>query len=610
MDERIDRKGSRARDIIDRIVADERFRASTHFSSTVYRDEPILTTGRQMAGYLPREYSAMKSISRWDEQPGGDRGRWLSEAELFYRQGLALAPVEDDCPYRGVYKASYPTYSSMSDRQLRGYVTWRTAVRRGEIARTSPAFALVYLQELICGIGVGSPREGLDALLSFAEAYRGISPEVDRRAPVWIQDYAVYHGLAPAMLPATAQAVRDELILQLRGALEQGRKETGLSADRQPRRRRGVLEGLEDATSSSLFTAGRALADAAERRTAPGPDRADPRDADLAHVVGAVLLRLDDHHRRTRKTTLDAALFGEELELPYTMFASAVFFDPHAHADCEVRLSPIHRYRCRKGLWTCSRIHGEAAGAIRLNEILEAVERTARDSWDAPQKDRSDAPATGPEVRGAIPKYLMKIIQSEVDARDAWRAANKPVVFTIDPSKLAGIRQTAAQTREALLIEEERSDDTEGSALIESAARAYDEDGKVFEIPETATRASRAPAPQPAPSPQATPESASSPARPPRTTPDSDAQPAPGLRAAPEGGADGGPLDPAQLAFLAALLDGGAPPATAISEDLLVDAVNEALFDLIGDTVIEFGADGARIIEDYRTDLEGIVHHG
>ena len=609
MDERIDRKGSRARDIIDRIVADERFRASTHFSSTVYRDEPILTTGRQMAGYLPREYSAMKSISRWDEQPGGDRGRWLSEAELFYRQGLALAPVEDDCPYRGVYKASYPTYSSMSDRQLRGYVTWRTAVRRGEIARTSPAFALVYLQELICGIGVGSPREGLDALLSFAEAYRGISPEVDRRAPVWIQDYAVYHGLAPAMPPATAQAVRDELILQLRGALEQGRKETGLSADRQPRRRRGVLEGLEDATSSSLFTAGRALADAAERRPAPGPNRADPRDADLAHVVGAVLLRLDDHHRRTRKTTLDAALFGEELELPYTMFASAVFFDPHAHADCEVRLSPIHRYRCRKGLWTCSRIHGEAAGAIRLNEILEAVERTARDSWDAPQKDRSDAPATGPEVRGAIPKYLMKIIQSEVDARGAWRAANKPVVFTIDPSMLAGIRRAAAQTREALLIEEERSDDAEGSALIERAARAYDEDGKVFEIPETAARASRAPAPQTAPSPQATPESAPSPAQPPRTTPDSDAQPAPGLRAAPEGRADGGPLDPAQLAYLAALLDGGGP-ATAISEDLLVDAVNEALFDLIGDTVIEFGADGARIIEDYRTDLEGIVHHG
>ena len=146
--------------------------------------------------------------------------------------------------------------------------------------------------------------------------------------------------------------------------------------------------------------------------------------------------------------------------------------------------------------------------------------------------------------------------------------------------------------------------------MIESAARAYDENGPAFEIPETATRASRAPAPQPAPSPQATPESASPPARPPRTTPDSDAQPAPELRAAPEGGADGGPLDPAQLAYLAALLDGGAPPATAISEDLLVDAVNEALFDLIGDTVIEFGADGARIIEDYRTDLEGIVHHG
>ncbi len=53
-----------ARDLIERIMADERFQASSHFSDRVYRDEPILTTGRAMASYLPDRYRAMRSISR------------------------------------------------------------------------------------------------------------------------------------------------------------------------------------------------------------------------------------------------------------------------------------------------------------------------------------------------------------------------------------------------------------------------------------------------------------------------------------------------------------------------------------------------------------------
>ncbi len=41
----------------------------------------------------------------------------------------------------------------------------------------------------------------------------------------------------------------------------------------------------------------------------------------------------------------------------------------------------------------------------------------------------------------------------------------------------------------------------------------------------------------------------------------------------------------------------------------MVDAVNEALFDTVGDTVIEYAADGPALIEDYREDVEGILQH-
>ena len=40
---------------------------------------------------------------------------------------------------------------------------------------------------------------------------------------------------------------------------------------------------------------------------------------------------------------------------------------------------------------------------------------------------------------------------------------------------------------------------------------------------------------------------------------------------------------------------------------MLVDAINEALFDLIGDTAIEFGSTGPQVIEDYEDDVRGVL---
>ena len=73
------------------------------------------------------------------------------------------------------------------------------------------------------------------------------------------------------------------------------------------------------------------------------------------------------------------------------------------------------------------------------------------------------------------------------------------------------------------------------------------------------------------------------------------------------------PLDANQTQYLAALLASDATARTqalslvSASEDMMVDAINEALFDLLGDTAIEYGPDGPQIIEDYREDVEEIL---
>ena len=74
-------------------------------------------------------------------------------------------------------------------------------------------------------------------------------------------------------------------------------------------------------------------------------------------------------------------------------------------------------------------------------------------------------------------------------------------------------------------------------------------------------------------------------------------------------------LGPHAVTYLRALIDQNtAQAAIAIaqsskSEDMLVDAINDALFDLVGDTVIEFGATGPQIIEDYEADVRGYLDH-
>ena len=70
-------------------------------------------------------------------------------------------------------------------------------------------------------------------------------------------------------------------------------------------------------------------------------------------------------------------------------------------------------------------------------------------------------------------------------------------------------------------------------------------------------------------------------------------------------------LTASELAFLRALLDGDDAAAKAAvgagMASLMVDVVNEKLFDEIGDAVIEFDGDVPQLVEDYRPDVEGLL---
>lgn len=577
--------------LIERIMAEARTHQSARFSNEVYADEPILKTGRQMQNFLPDQYRKMREISRWQEDPKGGAGRWLSEAELFYRQGLLMADFEDDCPYNGTFKSYFPTYNAMSDRQLRGYFTWRTQVRRGTVEETSTSFAFLYLYELICGIGVDDPLDGFNKIKAFWDAYRAFEPGIDRFARVWLQDYAVFHGLDPKLLRDSKTVMFDNALIELRRAARD-LAPAPTPSDLAPARRKTSEPTLplppDEAGEERLTTAINALS--TYNLNNSRLDRSHHRD--LRHVACAVYVRMARYYDTHRKTGIVASLFGEETAMPYTMFASAVFFAPERHEDCEYRLDPIHIYRCQNGFWECMRIHGSRQKSSKLGEMMRACDQRLRLALDP----------THPLKEEKVPKYLAKIIDDEIVAWLSWDAAHQPVKIDIDLSQLGHIRSAAAQTREALLIDEEREDDVPMEA-----------EATLIEQPNTES----APSMTAGPGEMATRQD--EPDEPTVSTEEFGvvapllvSVPAPVTPASAEAA---NKLAPAADAFLRALLERNTAQATLAvaqsgkSEDMLVDSINEALFDLVGDTVIEFGSAGPQIIEDYEADVRGYLDH-
>lgn len=577
--------------LIERIMAEARTHQSARFSNKIYADEPILKTGRQMQNFLPDQYRKMREISRWQDDPKGGAGRWLSEAELFYRQGLLMADFEDDCPYNGTFKSYFPTYNAMSDRQLRGYFTWRAQVRRKKVEETSTSFAFLYLYELICGIGVDNPLDGFRKIKAFWESYRAYEPGIDRFARLWLQDYAVFHGLDPKLLSDSKTVLFDKALIELRRA---ARDIEPLPTPATPatKRRKSSEPTLplppDEAREERLMAAINALS-----TYNLGNSRINhAHHRDLRHVACAVYVRMARYYDTHRKSGIVASLFGEETAMPYTMFASAVFFAPERHKDCEYRLDPIHIYRCQNGFWECMRIHGSRQKSSKLGEMMRACDQRLRLALDP----------THPLKEEKVPKYLAKIIDDEIVAWLSWDAAHQPVKIDIDLSQLGHIRSAAAQTREALLIDEEREDgapveaeaadswqpeaEPVADAIVEAVAAPIRQDET--DEPTISTEQFGVVAPLLAPTPAF-------------------------AAVAPADATN--ELTPAADAYLRALLEHNAVQAESAvvqsgqSEDMLVDSINEALFDLVGDTVIEFSAAGPQIIEDYEADVRGYLDH-
>lgn len=116
-------------------------------------------------------------------------------ASQFVAQAKFMETFEDNYEIHADFKCYYSTYMDMNDEQLRTYFSWRTKVRNGQVEATDLSYAFVYIYELLNLIGVASAEEGMRQLLTFWSRFRSYDDKIDQYVKRWVKDFYIYYRL-------------------------------------------------------------------------------------------------------------------------------------------------------------------------------------------------------------------------------------------------------------------------------------------------------------------------------------------------------------------------------------------------------------------------------
>ena len=471
---------------------------------TEYRETPLPPRG-QAGG--PEKLRELRRLYRYGVRSFPETCR------NFYKQGKFMEDYEDDAPWNGEVRLYYPTYQDLRLEQLRGYFTWRTALRRGEFKPISTSLAYIYIYELLNDIGAADAVDSLRKLNAFRTGYldAGFGDAAMRlNLRRWMLEKAVVSGLPP-------ETVREY-------------------ADPETLRRDGALAALRDAkarTDGEIFDA---LVTLGGGKLLKSPAAQDEEGKSL---FARVWRQAAAAHREGGKS-LFTLCFGGCRSHRWDPLASAVYHERRRLAAGTCEVDECRSYTYNGSVWSEKCYLERSFDKKLLAGLLHEAERQLRlyRKLGRPLQERY-------EERWAAP-YIQAVI--EEDRREKAEKARKKV--TIDLSGLEQIRRDALLTRDSLLTEED--------------------------LREAEEPAETAPAPAEAPE-------------------------------EPVETVSGLPLDEVQTQLLKLLLE-GKPAKGFLAEQhrmptVEADAVNEALYDEIGDSVLECDGDEIALAEDYREDL-------
>lgn len=562
------------------------------------RDEAVL---RKWAHFRGAPDTPSPTLSQKTEPDTGDRAfrevlARLKEAQhraaadgaaaggVFRAMGMAAADYEDVSGQRQRFLAFCPAYDMMTQGQLRTYFAWRTDVRRAMAAAqpvprpVSSSYAVLYLMELVNGIGASGPEESYQTAQHFWEAYRRFDFTIDRLALSWLQDLADYWGLNGGHLPrniwSQPKVPNDQ---HLRALIDcQAALGDDLAVG-------GFLFTLSDyAPEKNAFFK---LTGASQPSKQEGMD--EERLTKVFRLAGAAWRQWVQDVPRSQRLKMLGCAAGARRRL----FQNGLF-DMTQAPDRSVVTADGRTLIFSDGLCFEERIAESRTSRMMFLAFLKQAENMLRRQTPGfkPVKNLADP---------SVVEAFETVAANEAEARR--RAANP--ARKIDFTRLGNIRTDAEVNRDRLVLAEEIAE----SAQHDDQA-AYEEphpseavqcllarqsemlDGSSA-VDSSALRRTdkKTTAPAPAmPQPQFEPES----------VPQSGA-----LKVSPAGAG----LTPELQSALTELLHHGRTDCAGLSPAMFVDRINELLFDAVGDAVLEMRPAGPAVIEDYIDDVKRII---
>ena len=342
-----------------------------------------------------------------------------SRESIFIKQGKLLAGYEDDYVYDRRVTHYFPTYQSLTNPELRGYFSWRTKLRRGNLQKTSLTYAFLYIYELLNQIGVTDPMDGYRKLTEFRDAYGALDDGILPYLNLWLMDYVVYYNLDAGLL----------------------------ADDPQVRFNRGiaVLDSIQSRGDEEVIRAVKQLSPKWLERSKFYREYREDCDT----VIVRVLRRMSAHYNARCKKTMVEQYFGSFSQYRVILFDAAVFHERQVEGSRQYKVDENYIYRCRNGLWSVQKYNCLPHSNGKLGDVLKAIDGVMREcyGYGRPIQYKLDT------------KWILKIIWEEARNLLAEKKAAEEKKITIDYSRLARIRSDAAVTRDRLMVEEEAEEE-------------------------------------------------------------------------------------------------------------------------------------------------------
>ena len=342
-----------------------------------------------------------------------------SRESIFIKQGKLLAGYEDDYVYNRRVTHYFPTYQSLTNPELRGYFSWRTKLRRGNLQKTSLTYAFLYIYELLNQIGVADPMDGYRKLTEFRDAYGALDDGILPYLNLWLMDHVVYYNLDAGLL----------------------------ADDPQVRFNRGiaVLDSIQSRGDEEVIRAVKQLSPKWLERSKFYREYREDCDT----VIVRVLRRMSAHYNARCKKTMVEQYFGSCSQYRVILFDAAVFHERQVEGNRQYKVDENYIYRCRNGLWSVQKYNCLPHSNGKLGDVLKAIDGVMREcyGYGRPIQYKLDT------------KWILKIIQEEARNLLAEKKAAEEKKITIDYSRLARIRSDAAVTRDRLMVEEEAEEE-------------------------------------------------------------------------------------------------------------------------------------------------------